>query len=70
MRKLKTPKGYVALQQAIELLGADLIWSEDFEVIRVQLRMWLQDESKRGANRYAIAIAEALVAIDDDISIR
>lgn len=68
-KRLRVPKGYAALEASIELLSSDLVWSDDFEIIRANLRLWLQDEAKKGANRYAIAIAEALVSVEDDITI-
>ena len=52
------------LLEAADLLDSNLVWSDDFEQIRLSLGLWLRAESVKGeqASMFAGLIAEKLVA--------
>lgn len=59
------------LGAAVELLQADLVWSSDFEAIRVSLLEWLNVEYRLALAGFdvsmeAVALGEALLGGQDD----
>jgi len=58
-------------QQAAGLLRHDLIWSEDFDAIRLDLADYLDSQSSVGVANHAtlIALVQKLIATENDLSI-
>jgi len=64
---------YHLLRSAADLCSDDeLIWSEDFDRIRLALAKWFRYEASMGnsANRHALKIADLLIEDELDISVK
>ena len=58
-------------RQAAGLLRHDLVWSEDFEAIRLDLADYLDSQSSAGVANHAtlITLVQKLIATENDLSI-
>ena len=58
-------------RQAAGLLRHDLVWSEDFEAIRLDLADYLDSQSNAGVANHAtlITLVQKLIATENDLSI-
>ena len=58
-------------KQAIGLLNADLVWSEDMESIRLELAEYLKAKTNLGSTNHPalIGIVRKLIADENDLSI-
>lgn len=58
-------------KQAAGLLRHDLVWSEDFEAIRLDLADYLDSQSSAGVANHAtlIKLVQKLIATENDLSI-
>ncbi len=64
---------YHLLRSAADLCNDDeLVWSEDFEKIRLALGKWFRYEASLGsaANRHALKIADLLIEDELDITVK